>query len=242
MESIFFSKNLFNIFSIVLSMKKFSFLFIFLIFILAISAVASEEVGNPKTQIDLIFNVTDFGDHVEVTIKFPLNAQGVVNYTINNEKHEVKVVNGEAKLNISGLNPGVYVIKANYSGDDNYMGIENQTKIIINASKNSTDNSTNTVGGDGNKTSGKNNSPAQNNQPSQNNTTVIVVVNQTQNKTPTQNNTTSDNVTTTVDNPYHPPKKEPNNQPFKIDAKTGIPIILVIIAAAILIAVRKYEF
>ncbi len=223
-------------------MKRFGFLLFFLMFILVISAVASEEVGNSKTQIDLIFNVTDFGDHVEVTINFPLNAQGSVNYTINNEKHEIKVVKGEAKLNISGLNPGVYVIKANYSGDDNYMGIENQTKITINASKNSTDNSTNAAGGDGNKTSGKINSPSENNKAVQNNTTVVVVVNQTQNQTPTQNNTTSNNVTTTVDNPHHPPKKEPNNQPFKIDAKTGIPIILVIIAAAILIAVRKYEF
>ena len=231
-------------------MKKINFLFIFLIFALVIGAVASEDVEDAKTQIDLIFNVTDFDGYSEVTVNFPSDAQGTVNFTINNEHYVVNVVNGEAKLNVTGLEPGEYILKANYSGDDKYMSVENKTSITISAAKNTTDNSTDTsdnttddsknaAGGDENDNPSKNTTPTQNSTP-QNNTTIIII-NQTQNQTPVENNTT-DNVTTTVDNSTNPPKKEPDEPPFKLDAKTGIPIVLVIIAIVILIAVRKYDF
>lgn len=200
-------------------MKRIYFLFVMLICALAITAVASEDVGDAKTQFDLIFNITDFGDHIEVSVSLPKDAKGIVNYTLNNENHEVKIVNGEAKFNITNLGPGQYTLKANYSGDDVYMSVENQTIIIVKAPKNSTDNNTNgtNAAGGGDDSDDKNSSD--------------------NNQTPPVNNTTDGNVTTTVDN--SPPPEEP---PFELDAKTGIPILLVIIAAAILIVVRKYQF
>lgn len=200
-------------------MKRIYLLLTLLICALAITAVASEDVGDVKKQFNLTFQITDFGDHIEVSVNLPKNAQGTVNYTIGNENHEVKIVNGEAKFNITNLKPGQYTIKANYSGDDVYMSVENQTIIIVKAPKNSTDNNTNgtnAAGGDDD-SDDKNSSD--------------------KNQTPQVNNTTDENVTTTVDN--SPPPEEP---PFELDAKTGIPILLVIIAAAILIVVRKYQF
>lgn len=199
-------------------MKRIYFLFVMLICALAITAVASEDVGDVKKQFNLTFQITDFGDHIEVSVNLPKDARGIVNYTIGNENHEVKIVNGEAKLNITNLKPGQYTLKANYSGDDVYMSVENQTIIIVKAPKNSTDNNTNGTNEAGGDDSDDKNS-------SDNNHTHPV------------NNTTDGNVTTTVDN--SPPPEEP---PFNLDAKTGIPILLVIIAAAILIVVRKYQF
>lgn len=227
-------------------MKKFSFILIFLIFSLAIAAVASEEVSNIKTQFELIINATDSGNVLEIQIDFPSDAGGTVNFTVNNRKYEVNVSDGHAKLNVSGLSPGNYIIKANYSGDGKYLGVENQTNVTIGPIKNTTDdNSTNNTQ--------KNNNTSKkvvNNTSKKVINSTKKIVNNTQknntkvakNQTPPQNNTTEGNVTTVVDNPPVQPKKVPDNQPFQIDAKTGIPIILVIIAAAILIAVRKYDF
>ena len=205
-------------------MKRIYFLFVMLICALAITAVASEDVGDAKTQFDLIFKITDFGDHIEVSVSLPKDAKGIVNYTLNNENHEVKIVNGEAKLNITDLKPGQYTLKANYSGDNVYRSVENQTTIIVKAPKNSTDNNTNgtnAAGGDDVAPDDKNKSD--------------------NNQTPPVNNTTDDNVTTTVDN-SPPPEEPPEDLPFNLDAKTGLPIVLVIIAVIILIVVRKYQF
>ena len=205
-------------------MKRIYLLLTLLICALAITAVASEDVGDVKKQFNLTFQITDFGDHIEVSVNLPKNAQGTVNYTIGNENHEVKIVNGEAKFNITNLKPGQYTIKANYSGDDVYMSVENQTIIIVKAPKNSTDNNTNgtnAAGGDDVAPDGKNKSD--------------------NNQTPPVNNTTDDNVTTTVDN-SPPPEEPPEDLPFDLDAKTGISILLVIIAVIILIVVRKYQF
>ena len=215
-------------------MKKLNFLLIFLIFAMAVTAVASEDVGDAKTQFDLIFNVTDFGDYIEVNVILPSDAQGFVNYTINGESHEVKIVDGEAKFNITNLEPGQYDLKANYSGDDVYMSVENKTIIIIKAPEKPVDNATN----DTNDTNGthaaggdvapddKNNAPADNG---------------TSNQTQPADNKSDGNVTTTVDD-SHPPKKPPEKPPLDLDAKTGLPFVLVIIAVIILIVVRKYQF
>lgn len=215
-------------------MKKLNFLLIFLIFAMAVTAVASEDVGDAKTQFDLIFNVTDFGDYIEVNVILPSDAQGFVNYTINGESHEVKIVDGEAKFNITNLEPGQYDLKANYSGDDVYMSVENKTIIIIKAPEKPVDNATN----DTNDTNGthaaggdvapddKNNAPADNG---------------TSNQTQPADNKSDGNVTTTVDNSA-PPKKPPEKPPLDLDAKTGLPFVLVIIAVIILIVVRKYQF
>lgn len=215
-------------------MKKLNFLLIFLIFALAVTAVASEDVEDSKTQFDLIFNVTDFGDYIEVNVILPSDAQGFVNYTINGESHEVKIVNGEAKWNITDLEPGQYDLKANYSGDDVYMSVENRTIIIVKAPEKPADNGTNdTNDTNGTHAAGGDVAPDdKNNAPSDN---------ETSNQTAPVENTTDGNVTTTVDNP-HPPKKPPEKPPLDLDPKTGLPIILVIIAAVILIVVRKYQF
>ena len=212
-------------------MKKLNFLLIFLIFSLAIAAVASEDVEDSKTQFDLIFNVVDFGDYIEVNVNLPSDAQGFVNYTINGESHEVKIVNGEAKLNITDLEPGQYDLKANYSGDDVYMSVENKTIIIIKAPEKPADNGTNDTNGT-NAAGGDVASDDKNNAPTDNGTS---------NQTQPEDNKTDGNVTTTVDN-SPPPKKPPEKPPLDLDAKTGLPIVLVIIAAIILIVVRKYQF
>ena len=212
-------------------MKKLNFLLIFLIFALAVTAVASEDVEDSKTQFDLIFNVTDFGDYIEVNVILQSDAQGSVNYTINGESHEVKIVNGEAKWNITDLEPGQYDLKANYSGDDVYMSVENKTIIIVKAPEKPADNGTNDT--NGTHAAGGDVAPDdKNNAPTDNGTS---------NQTQPVENTTDANVATTVDN-SPPPKKPPEKPPFDLDAKTGLPIVLVIMAAVILIVVRKYQF
>ena len=48
---------------------------------------------------------------------------GNISYVINNKKYYVNLVNGQAKINISNLKVGDYVIKINYEGDDDYFKI-----------------------------------------------------------------------------------------------------------------------
>ena len=231
-------------------MKKYFLIAVSIIFILAISCVASEEIENVKTQIDLKITAEDLGDILEVHVALPQDAQGTVEYSINGNNYTINVDNGDANLSIPNLDPGNYIIKANYSGDDKYLDILNQTEITIEEVNNTTgpqnasgdvENKTDDVNG----TTGPQNASGDVENTSKVNNTVVIIDNHTDNNT-TINNTTINNNTTnnnvTPAKPVPPKKPQPNNPNNLLNSRTGLPIILVIIALAIIVVLRKYKF
>ena len=56
---------------------------------------------------------------------------GNISYVINNKKYYVNLVNGQAKINISNLKVGDYVIKINYEGDDDYFKIFTRNNFTV---------------------------------------------------------------------------------------------------------------
>ena len=304
-------------------MRKSSLFFMFLIFLLALGFVASEEVKDGKMSVDLIFNTSVSNDTLEIHVLLPHDAGGSVLYKIDGKEHRVNVVNGDAPLNVTDLNPGKYELKANYSGDENYSDIENKTMVTIpevdklalgdnsssndtndtnplknvtnktnttnnvtknatnnvtnktnttnNVTKNATNNVTNKTNATNNvtnKTDSKNvtknatdllnnitnktnatsllnnitnNTANRTNSTVVNNNTTVVVDNQTENNTTISNDKPVDNIPAVTQNSPKKPKINQNNSPFKLDAKTGIPIALVIIAIGIFVGIKRYD-
>ena len=224
-------------------MRKYALIIMAFLFLLAVSAVASEDT---RTQFDMIISASEAGDTLEIHAALPQDAQGIVNYTVDGKNYTVNVENGDAKLTIPDPDPGSYIIKANYSGDGNYLSVENQTEVIINGTAPDTDNASGAPVNDTNTSDVVENSTddsqnASGEPQNSTNNTIIIIDNSTNisNNTPANNDTQVMNATAVHRTPQKP---EPNQNSWLNQVKTGIPVILVIIALAVIVILRKYQF
>lgn len=106
------------------------------------------------------------------------------------------------------------------------------SKNNTNPLKNITNNTANLLNNVTNKT---------NNTVVNNNTTVVVTNNETANNTAAGSDKGVDNISEVAHNSPKKPKINQNNNPYKLDAKTGIPIALVIVAIAIFLGIKRYN-
>lgn len=68
-------------------------------------------------------------EKLHVVVKLPKDATGTVTVIVDGKKYSAKVKDGKAVFDISGLDPGKYNLKAQYSGDDKYY--EDQIELSI---------------------------------------------------------------------------------------------------------------
>ena len=79
-----------------------------------------------------------YGVPTEITVKVPKAQTGYVTITVNDTlvNVTVKIVNGEAKFNATGLDVGKYIVNVTYLGDDTYDVASNHTYFNITKNNN----------------------------------------------------------------------------------------------------------
>ena len=214
-------------------MKKFTLVIIALIFLLAISVAAGEDTGNAKANVDFKVRASDVGDSLEIHVSLPNDATGTVKYSVDGKSYTVNVVNGDAKLTVPNPGAGNHVIKAQYSGDDKYLGANTQTAVSV--KEPATPQTANASGAPDNASDIISNSSAANG-------TVIdnTTDNTTNNSTPSDNSSTNHSTNKTPVN-KNPPQK-PKPKPHSNLPRAGLPVALVIVALAAVFVLRKYKF
>ena len=81
---------------------------------------------NPEDTIK--FNVTS--DNITVIADLPSDATGDIIVTVNGTNYTINLVNGKGNTTIPAT-PGEYDVILNYTGDNNYNGFVNTTKVIV---------------------------------------------------------------------------------------------------------------
>ena len=79
-----------------------------------------------------------YGVPTEITVKVPKAQTGYVTITVNDTlvNVTVKIVNGEAKFNVTGLDVGKYIVNVTYLGDESYGVASNHTYFNITRNNN----------------------------------------------------------------------------------------------------------
>ena len=77
--------------------------------------------------------VPEFKEGVNSTVgvDLPKDAEGTVTVEIEGKKYTANIINGTAKVNISGLGVGDYNITTTYSGDAKYVSMTKKGNIIV---------------------------------------------------------------------------------------------------------------
>ena len=85
-------------------------------------ATGSAEFSVLKITPEMDVTVEDivFGEDLIVNAVLPVDATGEVVITVNGVDYHVAIENGEATVNVSGLEAGDYTVAVKYAGDDNY--------------------------------------------------------------------------------------------------------------------------
>ena len=78
---------------------------------------------------DYPIEISKDGDELIITV--PEDATGNVTISVDGNDYVVPIENGKAKLNVSDLAPGDYVVVADYPGDDKYAPGSNSTSINV---------------------------------------------------------------------------------------------------------------
>lgn len=99
----------------------------------------SRTITLPKVT-DYLINVTVediiVGENATVIVHLPSDAKGFANITVNNTPYHVEVKEGIAKLNVTGLAVGNYIVYVNYT-DNKYAFNTNKTKFNVHKIKTS---------------------------------------------------------------------------------------------------------
>lgn len=90
------------------------------------------------------------GEKLHIVVRLPKDATGKVSITVGGKTYTKAVKDGKAVFDISGLDPGKYNLKAQYSGDDKYYEDQIELSITVkdngkgheNNTENNTDNNT----------------------------------------------------------------------------------------------------
>ena len=89
----------------------------------------------PRVESSVSVTATNvpYGNASEITVKVPTVQTGYVTITVNDTllNVTVKLVNGVAKFNVTGLSVGRYIVNVTYLGDDTYDVSENHTYFNI---------------------------------------------------------------------------------------------------------------
>ena len=91
----------------------------------------SFEITPKCASLDIIVNPITYGEDANVIVKVPGDAKGVVTITVGDTIYLANIDNGTAKFNISGLEPGVTKLEANFAGDDQYGEVSNSTNVTV---------------------------------------------------------------------------------------------------------------
>lgn len=207
-------------------MRKIAILSIFILALLALSVSFAAQ----QPQMSVYVADINVGETAYVSITLPEDAQGQVSVLVNGQTYTADVVDGQANVELSGLNAGAYTVKVTYDGSGNYSSISKQANLKV-KSESQSDNSTNTTG---------NASGEPNNDTQINSTGLSDLTNNTANNNST-NNTNNTNNTSKADNILLPVKpKEPPKKPNINLKDTGLPILVLLIAfAAIFVSVYR---
>ena len=86
-----------------------------------------------NTTIDITVDNTFYVDDlVEITINVNKSATGYISVNVNNKDYRLKINDGAAKLNITGLNKNQYNIHAEYLGDDYFYSNDTDGVFTVN--------------------------------------------------------------------------------------------------------------
>ena len=73
----------------------------------------------------------NYRDDEIITVTVPEEQTGFVNIFVNNKTYSGKIRNGQATINITGLEAGEYNVTVNYEGDDKYFESSNVTSFKV---------------------------------------------------------------------------------------------------------------
>ena len=94
-------------------------------------------IKSQKTNILLLINDTCYGDSITVNAKVNNDALGNITFFVNNIIGVSQINNGIAIWRFNGLNTGSYSIKANYSGDNQFLSAFSEASFkVIKANSN----------------------------------------------------------------------------------------------------------
>ena len=88
--------------------------------------------ANPITSVS-VENI-NVGDTACVVVKTAANVNGNVKITVNGVTEKVKIVNGIATLNVTGLKAGTYDVSASYAGNANFKAQTKTTSLTVSKS------------------------------------------------------------------------------------------------------------
>ncbi len=96
------------------------------------SSAKSTEFKIEKAKANLNVDCPDinYGETATIVASLP-NAVGNIQFKINGSIYNVEIINSEATLNLSDLNPGTYSVSISFDGDSNYNASKVDTSFSV---------------------------------------------------------------------------------------------------------------
>ena len=88
-------------------------------------------IKNKNTKIILSINETAYGEEIKILAKVDDDAVGNITFSVNNLYGSSQIKNGLATWSFRGLDVGSYTIKADYSGDNQFMSNSSQSNFKV---------------------------------------------------------------------------------------------------------------
>ena len=201
-------------------MKKIAILLIFVLAFLAVNLAFAAQ----QPEMSVFAGDINYGETAHVFITLPADAEGNVTVSVNGQSQVVKIIDGKATADLSGLAPGDYKVKVEYNGAGNYSKISKEVDLKVNES-NSTPANASGEPADSNNTAPANDTNTTGNNTDNNNTNT----NNSTDKNDTNNTTPSKKV-----EPKQPAKNPPKKDHLKpvtdlANSRTGLPIIALVL-------------
>ena len=96
------------------------------------STTASFTINKRDSQLNVTVSGNSVGNNATITVQVQSNATGFVNVDINGTVYSIALNStGGGKLNVTGLGNGTYYVHATYTGDDQYLPRNNDTKTFV---------------------------------------------------------------------------------------------------------------
>ncbi|MBR6023704.1 MAG: Ig-like domain repeat protein, partial [Methanobrevibacter sp.] len=96
-------------------------------YVQSISDPVTLEVNKISTGIAVSVSPITYGEIAEITVVLNKNINDSVVVNVDGKNYTVALVNGQGKLNVSGLNAGSYDVNVTYAGDSTYSASKNDT-------------------------------------------------------------------------------------------------------------------
>jgi predicted outer membrane repeat protein len=89
-------------------------------------------VNRIATGIVVVASPISYGNEALITVTMNPSINASVIVRVNNKNYTVAIVNGQGKLNVSGLNVGSYGVNVTYAGDNSYLGSQKNATLVVN--------------------------------------------------------------------------------------------------------------